>query len=68
MWNNEGLNPPPIAVNISPRQFSDPSLIDYIKDAIESTGMESSKLHVEITESATMDDPEMTLETLKQMH
>ena len=45
---NEGLNPPPIAVNISPRQFSDPSLIDYIKDAIESTGMESSKLHVQI--------------------
>lgn len=67
MWNNEGLNPPPIAVNISPRQFSDPSLIDDIKDAIESTGMESSKLHVEITESATMDDPEMTLDTLKQM-
>ncbi|MBC7755185.1 MAG: EAL domain-containing protein [Bdellovibrio sp.] len=68
MWNNEGLNPPPIAVNISPRQFSDPSLIDDIKAAISSTGMESSMLHVEITESATMDDPEMTLKTLEQMH
>lgn len=68
MWNNEGLNPPPIAVNISPRQFSDPSLIDDIKAAINSTGMESSMLHVEITESATMDDPEMTLKTLEQMH
>ncbi len=68
MWNNQGLNPPPIAVNISPRQFSDPSLIDNIKKVIDSTGMESSKLHVEITESATMDDPEMTLETLKRMH
>lgn len=68
MWNNEGLNPPPVAINISPRQFSDPSLIDNIKDLINSTGMVSSKLHVEITESATMDDPEMTLETLQQMH
>lgn len=68
MWNNEGLNPPPIAVNISPRQFSDPSLIDDIKAAISSTVMESSMLHVEITESATMDDPEMTLKTLEQMH
>lgn len=67
-WNNEGLNPPPIAVNISPRQFSDPSLLDNIKKIIDLTGMESSKLHVEITESATMDDPEMTLQTLKQMH
>ena len=68
IWNNAGLNPPPIAVNISPRQFSDPSLIDDIKAAINSTGMESSMLHVEITESATMDDPEMTLKTLEQMH
>jgi diguanylate cyclase len=67
-WNNEGLNPPPIAVNISPRQFSDPSLIKDIKEAINSTGMESSMLHVEITESATMDDPEMTLKTLEEMH
>ncbi len=67
-WNNEGLNPPPIAVNISPRQFSDPSLINDIKEAIKSTGMESSMLHVEITESATMDDPEMTLKTLEEMH
>lgn len=25
-------------------------------------------MHVEITESATMDDPKMTLDTLKQMH
>lgn len=68
IWNNEGLNPPPIAVNISPRQFSDPSLLDNIKKVIDLTGMESSNLHVEITESATMDDPEMTLEILKQMH
>ena len=67
-WNNAGLNPPPIAVNISPRQFSDPSLINDIKEAIQSTGMESSMLHVEITESATMDDPEMALKTLEQMH
>ena len=67
MWNEEGLKPPPIAVNISPRQFSDPSLINYIINAIESTGMEPSMLHVEITESATMDDPEMTLKTLEQM-
>lgn len=67
-WNYQGLNPPPIAVNISPRQFSDPSLLENIKKLINLTGMESSKLHVEITESATMDDPEKTLATLKQLH
>jgi diguanylate cyclase len=67
-WNEEGLNPPAIAVNISPRQFSDPYLIDDITKSISSTGMNPSMLHVEITESATMDDPEMTLVTLERMH
>jgi EAL domain-containing protein (putative c-di-GMP-specific phosphodiesterase class I) len=67
-WHKEGLNPPAMAVNISPRQFSDPMLIQDITDIIKSTGMDSSKLHVEITESATMEDPEMTLATLEKMH
>jgi diguanylate cyclase len=67
-WNKEGINPPPIAVNISPRQFSDPMLVQDISDTIKSTGMDPSKLHVEITESATMEDPETTLATLKKMH
>jgi diguanylate cyclase len=66
-WNKEGLNPPAIAVNISPRQFSDPMLIQDITEAINSTGMDASKLHVEITESATMEDPEATLVTLEKM-
>jgi diguanylate cyclase len=66
-WNKEGFNPPAIAVNISPRQFSDPMLLQDITEAINSTGMDASKLHVEITESATMDDPEATLATLEKM-
>jgi diguanylate cyclase len=67
-WNNEGINPPAIAVNISPRQFGDPFLLQDIMHSIQATGMNPSMLHVEITESATMEDPEMTLETLEKMH
>lgn len=67
-WSKEGINPPAIAVNISPRQFSDPLLIQDITEVIKSTGMDPSMLHVEITESATMEDPETTLATLKEMH
>lgn len=66
-WNNEGLNPPPVAINISPRQFSDTFLLKDIRETITSTGMTANMLHVEITESATMDDPEMTMETLEAM-
>ncbi len=66
-WNDDLLNPPAVAVNISPKQFSDPMLLSDIRTIIESTGMEPSMLHVEITESATMDDPEMTMEILQAM-
>jgi diguanylate cyclase (GGDEF)-like protein len=66
-WNEAGLNPPPVAVNISPRQFSDLSLISDILEIIKMTGMNPSMLNVEITEGATMDDPEMTMEILAQM-
>jgi diguanylate cyclase len=67
-WHKDGLNPPAIAINISPRQFSDPMLIQDIVESINSAGMDPSMLHVEITESETMDDPEATLETLQKMH
>jgi len=66
-WNDAGLNPPPVAVNISPRQFSDLSLISDILGIIKMTRMNPAMLNVEITESATMDDPEMTMEILAEM-
>jgi len=66
-WYEAGLNPPPVAVNISPRQFSDLSLITDILEIIKATRMNPAMLNVEITESATMDDPEMTMEILAEM-
>ena len=66
-WNDEGLNPPAIAVNISPRQFNDPNLLNDIRAIIRTTGMNPAMLNVEITESATMDDPEMTMVILEAM-
>jgi diguanylate cyclase (GGDEF)-like protein len=66
-WNDAGLNPPPVAVNISPRQFSDLSLISDILEILKMTRMNPAMLNVEITESATMDDPEMTMQILDEM-
>ncbi len=66
-WNDALLNPPAVAVNISPRQFSDPALLNDIRSIIQSTDMEPSMLHVEITESATMENPERTMEILQAM-
>jgi len=63
-WRDAGLNPPPVAVNLSPRQFSDARLIDDIDAILKETGMEPSYLQLEVTESAAMENPARTFDML----
>jgi diguanylate cyclase (GGDEF)-like protein len=63
-WRNAGLNPPPVAVNLSPRQFSDARLIDDIDAILEETGMDAAYLQLEVTESAAMENPLRTFDML----
>jgi EAL domain-containing protein (putative c-di-GMP-specific phosphodiesterase class I) len=64
VWRDAGLNPPPIAINLSPRQFSDEHLIADIDAILKDTGMEVAHLQLEVTESAAMEDPVRTFEML----
>lgn len=56
-----------VAVNISARQFRDPSLLTTIELAIEAAGIDPSALEIEITESIAMHDMEATIATLTQL-
>lgn len=64
LWRDAGLNPPPVAVNLSPRQFSDARLIDDIESILNDTGMEVAYLQLEVTESAAMENPMRTFDML----
>ncbi|MFN3752229.1 MAG: putative bifunctional diguanylate cyclase/phosphodiesterase [Thiobacillus sp.] len=63
-WQAAGLAPPPVAVNLSPRQLSDAGLGDDIDLILKETGMDPAFLQLEVTESAAMDDPTHTFEML----
>jgi len=68
-WRDAGLSPPPVAINLSPRQFSDARLIDDIDAILKDTGMDSAYLQLEVTESAAMENPARTfgmLDALRQ--
>lgn len=68
-WRDAGLDPPPVAINLSPRQFSDAALIDDIDAILKDTGMAPSHLQLEVTESAAMENPARTfgmLDALRQ--
>ncbi len=50
-WQRRGLRPIVMSVNLSPRQFKDPMLLDDIADVLQQTGMAPELLELEITES-----------------
>ena len=54
IWQREGLLPMSMAVNVSPRQFSDENLLRDIDEALTASGMDPKFLQIEITESMVM--------------
>lgn len=56
-----------VAVNLSPRQFHDPNLLTVIRDLLQTTGIRSNELEIEITESLLMTNVENTIVTLNEL-
>lgn len=66
-WQQEGLSPPPVAVNISADEFSSPDLIGRLKEAMTDFNVAPHNLELELTESASMKNPEQTIATMNQL-
>ena len=56
-----------VAVNISARQFRDPSLVSTIEAALREAGIAPSVLEIEITESIAMENAEATIAMLTEL-
>ncbi|SDC06178.1 PAS domain S-box-containing protein/diguanylate cyclase (GGDEF) domain-containing protein [Paenibacillus sp. UNCCL117] len=54
-WEDAGYAPPPVAVNISTRQFLQHNLTGRVAEVLALTELHPSQLELEITESCTMD-------------
>jgi diguanylate cyclase (GGDEF)-like protein/PAS domain S-box-containing protein len=66
-WHAMGLDPVPVALNLSARQFASDSLVDDLLDAMRQQGVAPHEIEVEITESALMAEPERAKEALQRM-
>ena len=66
-WQEEGLPPVRIAVNISPRQFHSDDLIDTVRSALEESGLDPWWLELEITEGMVMDHADLVVGKLSQL-
>ncbi|MEA5503397.1 EAL domain-containing protein [Halotia wernerae UHCC 0503] len=59
-WQQAGLPPITIAVNLSPKQFRQPKLAEIVAKILQETGLESHFLELEITETTAIEDLEFT--------
>ena len=66
-WERAGLQPLPVAVNISASQFRHRGLDVVIARIIAETGVNAGLLELELTESTLMHDPEEAARTLRHL-
>jgi EAL domain-containing protein (putative c-di-GMP-specific phosphodiesterase class I) len=56
-----------VTVNVSARQFADARLVNDIQDALQETGVDPSRLQLEMTEKIASADPKLTITVLSHL-
>ena len=66
-WERKGFSPIPISVNLSPFQFRSDSIVKDVRAILSATGLSSSRLDLEITESGIMKNGADAIEKLAEL-
>ena len=66
-WQDAGLPPIRMSVNVSARQFKDRRLTATVADALRASGLEAKFLELELTESLIMQDVEQAVATMEEL-
>src|SRR5471032_1096455 len=67
VWLDAGLGPLRVAVNLSPRQFSELNLVASIETVLQQTGLPAHCLDIELTEGLFMHDVMQAVELLHKL-
>ncbi len=66
-WQDAGLPPTPIAVNLSAQQWLQPDIEQQVVAALETSGLAPHLLELEITESLLMRDTDKMIDTMRRL-
>ncbi|HEY7160789.1 MAG TPA: diguanylate cyclase, partial [Acidobacteriota bacterium] len=66
LWQAQGLEIYPVAVNLSARQFQQQNLIGEISKALEENQVEPQYLAIELTESTILKNADLAIDTLRE--
>jgi diguanylate cyclase (GGDEF)-like protein/PAS domain S-box-containing protein len=67
IWLDARLAPIPIAINISAVELRSKQFVEHVRAILQETGLEASYLEFELTETALMQDPQSTIEVLREL-
>ena len=67
-WQDAGLPPLVVAVNVSPLQFRQAGFVDTVANALATSGLDARFLELELTERTVMNDAELNLGTLSALN
>ena len=65
-WEDAGLRPIRIGVNVSGYQIREPGMLEMVRDALARTNVSPEQIELEITESTIMQDDALTVKTLRE--
>ncbi|MFR9718102.1 EAL domain-containing protein [Aeromonas diversa] len=60
-WLSKGISMPQLSVNVSARQFHNPSFLQQVEYVLRDTGIPPSRLMLEITESVVLENRQETI-------
>jgi len=66
-WSDAGWGSVRVAVNLSAKQLARPDLEETVARCLQSSGIDPARLELELTETASMDDPESTIPLLGRL-
>ena len=66
-WQQAGLSPVPVAINVSAQQFSDGDFSAILFDILDSTGVKPELIELEITESMVMNQTDAAISKLGKL-
>jgi diguanylate cyclase (GGDEF)-like protein len=66
-WQDAGLAPISVSVNVSARQFREKNLVSRVVHALRESGLHAKYLELEITESLIMQDVDQAVATMEEL-
>lgn len=67
-WCDAGLPPICMAVNVAPVQFRQAGFVEMVAGALATSGLDASRLELELTERTVMHDADINMGTLSALH